>query len=259
MNKKIKINLEEIIEIAQNEGISLVKIKNMMQETYDMQNRKIEKLSFDKPKEIVTYCRNQKYNPLIETVNFLLLNEKNELLENISFEGGESSVCFDERLLLKSILISDCKNVVMIHNHPSGLVTPSDDDLKTSDIIGKNLKPFGVRLLDSIIYSEDASYSFVENELPLGTKEHYHSYVLEKLEIRKKTDFLIWDHLNKQEIDDFSVKHLGSKNGYMVCFGNEKSISFSADEFFDEQEKIVEKIRLDMLEEEETLNDEMIL
>ena len=65
--------------------------------------------------------------------------------------------------------------VIVCHNHPSGNVSPSDEDIETTWRLFEAGEILGIRLLDHIITAADGSYfSFVEHGIPLkkeGDKE----------------------------------------------------------------------------------------
>lgn len=55
--------------------------------------------------------------------------------------------------------------IVIAHNHPSGYLTPSDDDKNVTKRLQKAGEILGITILDHIIISEEAYYSFSEHGL----------------------------------------------------------------------------------------------
>lgn len=53
--------------------------------------------------------------------------------------------------------------VVVAHNHPSGTLTPSQDDLAVTRQLKEAGLTLGVRLLDHIIFNHETYYSLMEN------------------------------------------------------------------------------------------------
>jgi DNA repair protein RadC len=51
-------------------------------------------------------------------------------------------------------------SIIVAHNHPSGDVTPSDDDLLTARKLHEAGAVLGIPLLDHIIFAPDKFYSF---------------------------------------------------------------------------------------------------
>ena len=56
--------------------------------------------------------------------------------------------------------------MILIHNHPSGNLTPSKADIAVTDRLQKGAALLGIQIYDHIIVSkEKAYYSFREKEL----------------------------------------------------------------------------------------------
>jgi len=75
-------------------------------------------------------------------------------------KGIINSSLVDNRAILTRALLSGCYGIVLIHNHPSGEVSPSRKD----DIVTKRLKNaseiVGVTLFDHIIMGSEKYYSY---------------------------------------------------------------------------------------------------
>ncbi len=54
--------------------------------------------------------------------------------------------------------------VIIAHNHPSGSLTPSKEDIEITAQLKSAGKTLGIRLLDHIIFNHKGYYSFLENE-----------------------------------------------------------------------------------------------
>lgn len=66
------------------------------------------------------------------------------------------------RAIVADALALDATQVVIAHNHPSGDVEPSDDDLRFTRRLFATLEAVGVRLADHIVVSATACLSFRE-------------------------------------------------------------------------------------------------
>lgn len=105
---------------------------------------------------------------LSEEVWALFLNTANRVLaiRQIS-KGGLSSSCIDVRVVMKMALDVSATNFIIAHNHPSGNLQPSRQDMSVT----RNLKDAGnimeIRMLDHIIVcaNKDKFYSFQEHGL----------------------------------------------------------------------------------------------
>jgi DNA repair protein RadC len=53
----------------------------------------------------------------------------------------------------------------VVHNHPSGDPTPSDDDIRLTRRLTEAGKILGIRLLDHVVVSRDSHFSFRSHSL----------------------------------------------------------------------------------------------
>ena len=56
-------------------------------------------------------------------------------------------------------------SIIVVHNHPSGDPTPSDDDIRLTRRLTEAGKILGIRLLDHVVVSRDSHYSFRSHAL----------------------------------------------------------------------------------------------
>ena len=70
------------------------------------------------------------------------------------------------REVWKTALLSNAASAICLHNHPSGGVEPSDEDIKVTRDLEKSGRLLGIQLLDHIIVAGGLSgqlYSFLSN------------------------------------------------------------------------------------------------
>ena len=65
------------------------------------------------------------------------------------------------REVFRQAIISGASRITLAHNHPSGSIQPSSDDIKTTDAMVKASKIIGIEILDHIIIG-NGYYSFAE-------------------------------------------------------------------------------------------------
>ena len=100
----------------------------------------------------------------IETFKVLYLNQNNHVLgcRTIS-EGGLASTCCDVRTILQGALLTNAVGIILAHNHPSGNIKPSTEDINTTAKITKAAKLLDISVLDHIIYTRENCYSFADD------------------------------------------------------------------------------------------------
>ncbi len=69
--------------------------------------------------------------------------------------GSLNSSLTAPREMLKASILSNAANIVMIHNHPSGDLQPSRDDICITDRMAKVCSLIGIPLVDHVIVGGD--------------------------------------------------------------------------------------------------------
>jgi DNA repair protein RadC len=99
-----------------------------------------------------------------EEVKVLLLNRANMVLGiyDVS-KGGTASCSVDIKVILAVALKSNAHSIVLLHNHPSGNLKPSESDKRLTEKLKEACKMVDLVLLDHLIISIDNHYSFADN------------------------------------------------------------------------------------------------
>lgn len=86
------------------------------------------------------------------------------------FKGAVDSVVISPRVILAKALSLNATGIILYHNHPSGSVLPSVNDIKVTNNLKKACGVMEVTLLDHIIIGGDTCYSFAD-ELSFKVKK----------------------------------------------------------------------------------------
>ena len=79
------------------------------------------------------------------------------------FVGTVNHSMVHPRDIFKEAYSLNAAFIICVHNHPSGDVNPSQDDVNVTKRIFEIGNLMGVKLVDHIIVSERKYYSFLEN------------------------------------------------------------------------------------------------
>ncbi len=103
---------------------------------------------------------------IYESMFIILLNRVNNTsgFAKIS-QGGVCQTIVDTKIISKYVVDTLSSGIILIHNHPSGRVSPSESDRDFTERIKNAVEMFECKVLDSIILSETNYYSFVDNEI----------------------------------------------------------------------------------------------
>ena len=88
-------------------------------------------------------------------------------LEGISqlSKGGVTATVVDLRLLIKKALDYRAVAMILVHNHPSGAVLPSESDKKLTRRIIRAAEQMDLKVLDHLIVAEKDYFSFADSQL----------------------------------------------------------------------------------------------
>lgn len=127
-----------------------------------------EKVKMKESEDVEKYIR-QFYSDDIEIYEsffLLLLNIANETIGYAKIsQGGITGTVVDIKILLKYVVDSLASGVVICHNHPSGNLRPSVEDISLTKSIKEALKLLDSKLIDHIILTSENYYSFSDNGL----------------------------------------------------------------------------------------------
>lgn len=91
----------------------------------------------------------------------IYLTASNRILERQQVSsGGVQGTVVDHRLIVKRALELLATQLILVHNHPSGAAEPSPQDKVLTEKIAAAAALFDLRLLDHIILSHSAHFSF---------------------------------------------------------------------------------------------------
>jgi DNA repair protein RadC len=93
-----------------------------------------------------------------------LMNRANHVLgfSRVS-QGGTSGTVVDTRIILQLALKTNASAMMISHNHPSGQLRPSEQDILITRKLKEAAKLFDISLLDHLIMTADSYYSFADN------------------------------------------------------------------------------------------------
>ena len=76
--------------------------------------------------------------------------------------GGLTETAVDVRQLMKHALLASATCFVLVHNHPSGNVTPSTADCDLTTRVQRAAQTMNIRMIDHLIVTDGDYYSFAE-------------------------------------------------------------------------------------------------
>jgi len=138
---KVKaIEIKAVAELSKRISKMRFPVTKDFSSAYNIANHYMEDLRFLKTEHLIMVMLNTKY---------MFIGDK------ILSIGTVNASIASPREAFISALQKDAVYIVLIHNHPSGDPTPSDEDINTTKRMSKAGKLLGINLLDHIIIGDN--------------------------------------------------------------------------------------------------------
>ncbi|GHN02373.1 DNA repair protein [Cytophagales bacterium WSM2-2] len=103
------------------------------------------------------------YIEFVEQFKVLLLNKASKVLGLFEVSsGGSTGTVADPRLIFAAAIKANACRIIIAHNHPSGSVKPSEADIALTKKLREGGRFLDIEILDHIILSKEAFYSFAD-------------------------------------------------------------------------------------------------
>ncbi|MEW6374665.1 MAG: DNA repair protein RadC, partial [Thermodesulfobacteriota bacterium] len=101
-----------------------------------------------------------------EVFKVLLLNRANRLIKEVAIsEGTLDASIVHPREVFREALLEPASGIILIHNHPSGNPSPSEEDLRLTKQLVEAGRLLGVRVYDHIIMAGESYRSLADDGL----------------------------------------------------------------------------------------------
>src|SRR5690554_574319 len=100
---------------------------------------------------------------LLEQFKILLLNRANNVIGIFQVSsGGIAGTVADPKLIFSTALKACASSIILSHNHPSGNLQPSQQDIELTKKIKTGGSYLDIMVLDHVIITSDRYYSFAD-------------------------------------------------------------------------------------------------
>lgn len=123
----------------------------------------MQQISIKGSKDVAEYFQAKLADLQHEEFWVLLLNRANRIIHSYRLsQGGISGTVIDVRLLMKEAMNQLASSIIVCHNHPSGSLQPSSQDISLTKKIAETSKMIDIPLIDHLIVSNSGYYSFAD-------------------------------------------------------------------------------------------------
>lgn len=159
-----KLASSSLLELTQIKGIGTAKALSILaalelgRRRSSVTNNQIifktAKSIFQSYRHLFTDLPHEEFRILLLTRSMRLIAEK-----RISI-GGPNGTVADPNKILKEMILHQASSVVLMHNHPSGNLAPSESDRAITRRLVHLARELGSEIVDHIIFTNDSFYSF---------------------------------------------------------------------------------------------------
>ena len=98
-----------------------------------------------------------------EYFKVLFLNQSSQILGyTLISEGGITETCADVRVILQAALLTNSVAIILAHNHPSGSMKPSRQDMEITKQVKDAARFMRITVTDHLILTDEGYYSFAD-------------------------------------------------------------------------------------------------
>lgn len=159
-----------IAELKKIKGIGTAKAISILAALELGRRRK----DFAKAERTTIYTSNDSYEHfkpymldlLHEEFWMICLSRRLEIIKTVQLSiGGVSGTVIDPKIVFSKALEAKCNSIIVSHNHPSGTLKPSEEDIRITKQLSEGGKLLEIRLADHLIFTNNDYFSFADNGL----------------------------------------------------------------------------------------------
>lgn len=156
--------LHELIQvdgIGKAKAEQLLAMREIMKRLMTAASRSSSKIS--SPSDAFQYVRADMMGLRKEQFMILLLDTKNRVIKSVVVSVGTLNASLvHPREVFRPAIKEAANSILLVHNHPSGHTTPSNEDLALTTRLCEVGKLIGIQVVDHVIVTDNDYYSFKE-------------------------------------------------------------------------------------------------
>lgn len=147
--------------IGEAKAISIVAALELGRRRDDTEAAEVQRIGTSRDAYKILY-------PLMADLNheefwIILLNKGNNVLgTHLVSKGGLATTIADPKIIFQIALENHAASVILSHNHPSGSLKPSTDDLNLTKRLVAGARLLDIVIFDHLIITDNSYYSFAD-------------------------------------------------------------------------------------------------
>jgi DNA repair protein RadC len=166
-NQALDASAESIMEFTGLREYSAVLIKLVKAcAEYYLKEEVLKRQRIPSLTALVDYCRTSMGGLPDEQFRVIFLNSQNEIIaEEVVQEGTVNQTVVYPRKVLELALKHKASGLILVHNHPSGSLTPSAADQELTRALVKASRALNLKVHDHLIVSRQGYFSLAEQNM----------------------------------------------------------------------------------------------
>lgn len=169
-NNLFELSKLSVADLTQFGGVGEAKAVSIIA-ALELGNRRrssdaLQRSSFTSSKEVSEYFSALLSDKKQEEFHAVILNKSNKVLKHLTVsKGSVDGTVVDIKSILKEAVSLLASSIILCHNHPSGNLNPSGQDIELTKKISNAATFFDIKVLDHIIIAENNYFSFADEGL----------------------------------------------------------------------------------------------
>ena len=123
-----------------------------------------DRVTIRTPKQVLEYCKASLEGKKEECLEVIYLSVRNTIMgTQVVASGLIDRVAVSPRKIVECALAAKASAIILVHNHPSGDATPSQEDIDLTQDVIRAAALFGISVHDHIIVGKGSHYSLKAN------------------------------------------------------------------------------------------------
>ena len=154
-----KLNSLSLTELMKIKGIKLGKASKLIA-AFELSKRvssgRICEKIVKNPSDIASYYTEKLKDMKKECFIAVFLDSKNKIIKDeVISVGTLNSSLVHPREVFKEAIKNSANSIILVHNHPSGDVEPSDEDYRVNKVLVETGNLVGIKVLDHLVVGGD--------------------------------------------------------------------------------------------------------
>ncbi len=164
LNELARMNMKDLMKvkgIGEAKAITIIAALELGRRRKEIEVEKKRRITSaaDAYDEIKSYLLDKQH----EEFWILLLSRANEVLRIVQISsGGVAGTVADPKMIFKHALEHLASSIILVHNHPSGNLTPSQADKDLTRKLKEAGRVLDLPILDHLIFTDNTYFSFAD-------------------------------------------------------------------------------------------------